>query len=325
MSKQFQLPKIHSSEITPESAYLSRRRFFKTAALCATAAALLAACRNSNVPLPTPEGSLTATPASVYSGSLTDELGRSLTTERDITSYNNYYEFSTDKSGIGELARDLVTRPWQVEVTGLVNRPGIFDVDDLIASFPPEERVYRMRCVEGWSMIIPWQGFQLSKLVDAVEPMTSASYIRFVTLDNPDQMPGQKSNYFPWPYEEGLRLDEARHNLTLLSTGLYGKALTPQNGAPIRLVVPWKYGYKSIKAIVRIEFVEKQPATFWNQIAPNEYGFFSNVNPAVDHPRWSQKTERMIGIPSRIATLPFNGYSEQVSNLYAGMDLEENH
>lgn len=174
-------------------------------------------------------------------------------------------------------------------------------------------------------MVIPWQGFQLSKLLDAVEPMTSAKYIHFVTLDDPSQMPGQKSSYYPWPYEEGLRLDEARHDLTLLSTGLYGKTLTPQNGAPIRLVVPWKYGYKSIKAIVRIELVEEQPATFWNTIAPNEYGFYSNVNPAVDHPRWSQNTERMIGIPSRIATLPFNGYSERVRSLYDGMDLEENH
>ncbi len=236
-----------------------------------------------------------------------------MTTEKDITSYNNYYEFSTDKSGIGELARNLVTRPWQVEVTGLVHRPGIFDVDDLISNFSPEERVYRMRCVEGWSMVIPWQGFQLSKLLDAVEPMTSAQlYPLSSHWMIPPRCPGRKAAIIPWPYEEGLRLDEARHDLTLLSTGLYGKALTPQNGAPIRLVVPWKYGYKSIKAIVRIEFVEEQPATFWNKIAPNEYGFYSNVNPAVDHPRWSQKTERMIGIPSRIATLPFNGYSEQV-------------
>ncbi len=325
MSKKIQLPKIPSSEITPESIYLSRRRFFKTAALGIAGAALLSACRSDDIPLSTPSGSRAVTPESVYSGSPTDELGRLLTTEKDITSYNNYYEFSTDKSGVGELARNLVTRPWQVEVTGLVHRPGIFDVDDLIRDFTSEERVYRMRCVEGWSMVIPWQGFQLSKLLDAVEPMTSARYLHFVTLDDPLQMPGQKSSYFPWPYEEGLRLDEARHDLTLLSTGLYGKALTPQNGAPIRLVVPWKYGYKSIKAIVRIELVEEQPATFWNNIGPNEYGFYSNVNPAVDHPRWSQKTERMIGIPSRIATLPFNGYSERVRSLYDGMDLEENH
>jgi len=325
MSKQIKLPKIRSSEITPESIYLSRRRFFKTAALGAAGAVVLAACRSNAITLPTLEGGSTATPASEYSGNLTDELGRSLTTESDITSFNNYYEFSTNKNGVDELSRNLVTRPWQVEVTGLVHQPGTFDVDDLIASFPPEERVYRMRCVEGWSMVIPWQGFQLSKLVDAVEPMTSASFIRFVALDDPTQMPGQKSSYYPWPYEEGLRLDEARHDLTLLSTGLYGKSLTPQNGAPIRLVVPWKYGYKSIKAIVRIEFVDKQPTTFWNTIAPDEYGFYSNVNPAVDHPRWSQQTERIIGIPSRIATLPFNGYSEQVQNLYTGMDLEVNH
>jgi methionine sulfoxide reductase catalytic subunit len=325
MSRRIQLPKIPSSEITPEGVYLSRRRFFKTAAMGAAGAALLAACRVNDAALPTSPETSTATPAPVYTGSLTDELGRSITTERDISSYNNYYEFSTDKSGIGELARNLVTHPWQVEVTGLVHQPGVFDVDDLIGSYPPEERVYRMRCVEGWSMVIPWQGFQLSKLLDAVEPMTSARYIHFVTLDDPAQMPGQKSSYFPWPYEEGLRLDEARHDLTLLSTGLYGKPLTPQNGGPIRLVVPWKYGYKSIKAIVRIELVEQQPATFWNKIAPNEYGFYSNVNPAVDHPRWSQKTERMIGIPSRIATLPFNGYSDRVRSLYDGMDLEENH
>jgi sulfoxide reductase catalytic subunit YedY len=325
MSKRLYPSKIKSSEITPESAYLSRRRFFKTAALGAAGAALLAACKTNDIALPTQGGASTGTPAATYSGSQTDELGRMLTSERDITSYINYYEFSTDKSGVGELARNLVIQPWQVEVSGLVHRPGTFDVDDLISRFTLEDRVYRLRCVEGWSMIIPWQGFQLSRLVEAVEPMTSAKYIRFVTLNDPSQMPGQKSNYFPWPYEEGLRLDEARHELTLLSTGLYGKSLTPQNGAPLRLVVPWKYGYKSIKAIVRIEFVEEQPTTFWNTIAPNEYGFYSNVNPAVDHPRWSQNTERIIGVPSRIATLPFNGYSDQVRSLYTGMDLEENH
>ncbi|MBN2257536.1 MAG: protein-methionine-sulfoxide reductase catalytic subunit MsrP [Anaerolineaceae bacterium] len=316
---------IPSAEITRESDYLSRRRFLKNLSIGAAGAAFLAACRSSGVTQPALDATPGSTPAAAYTGGQRDELGRAITSEQSITTFNNYYEFSTNKDGIGELSRNLVTSPWQVEVGGLVHQPRTFDVDELIRLFPPEERIYRMRCVEGWSMIIPWQGFQLSKLIDAVEPMTSARYIHFVALHDPVQMPGQESDYFPWPYEEGLRLDEARNELTLLSTGLYGRPLSPQNGAPIRLVVPWKYGYKSIKAIVKIEFREEQPATFWNTIAPDEYGFYSNVNPAVDHPRWSQNTERIIGQPVRIATLPFNGYGDQVRSLYEGMDLKENH
>ncbi len=204
---------------------------------------------------------------------------------------------------------------------GLVRNPKTYDVDDLVTRFSSEERIYRMRCVEGWAMVIPWQGFQLSNLLDEVEPMTSARYVRFVSLFDPAQMPGQKSGFYPWPYEEGLRLDEAQHRLTFLSTGLYGKALKPQSGAPIRLVVPWKYGYKSIKSIVKIELLEERPRTFWNQISPTEYGFYSNVNPNIDYPRFNQASERRIGDKNRYMTSLFNGYGGEVAGRYDGMDL----
>ncbi|RME89310.1 MAG: protein-methionine-sulfoxide reductase catalytic subunit MsrP, partial [Anaerolineae bacterium] len=243
---------------------------------------------------------------------------------QDITHYNNYYEFTTDKQGVARLAENFKTSPWEVEVTGLVHNPKTYGLEDLLKRFPQEERIYRLRCVEAWSMVIPWNGFPLASLLKEVEPMSDARYVRFEALYDPEQMPGQKNPFYPWPYQEGLRLDEAMHDLTLLATGLYGELLPPQSGAPIRLVVPWKYGFKSIKAVVKIELVAEQPATLWSTVAPNEYGFYANVNPNVDHPRWSQKTERRIGELGRRPTLMFNGYAEQVAHLYEGMDLAEN-
>jgi sulfoxide reductase catalytic subunit YedY len=226
-----------------------------------------------------------------------------------------------DKEAVAPLSQDLRTSPWTVEVGGLVNNPKTYDVDDLLKRFGQEERIYRLRCVEAWSMVIPWLGFSLAELLKEVEPTSAAKYVRFETLHDPEQMPGQKSGWYNWPYAEGLRLDEAKHDLTLMATGLYGKALPPQNGAPLRLVVPWKYGFKSIKSIVKIDLVEEMPVSLWMAAAPNEYGFYANVNPDVDHPRWSQRSERRIGELSRRETLPFNGYAEEVAHLYDGMDL----
>jgi sulfoxide reductase catalytic subunit YedY len=248
-------------------------------------------------------------------------VGDILTAYSAVTGYNNFYEFTTDKEGVAGLAKDFRTRPWTVEVGGLVHKPATFAIDDLLSALPQEERIYRLRCVEGWSMVIPWMGFELGRLLERVEPMASAAYVGFTTLMDPEQMPGQRSPFYPWPYTEGLRLDEARHSLTLLASGLYGETLLPQNGAPLRLVVPWKYGFKSIKSIVRIDLLDKPPATLWSSIAPNEYGFYANVNPQVDHPRWSQASERRIGEGGRRETLMFNGYADQVGGLYAGMDL----
>ena len=306
-------PAPPSSEITPRAVYLNRRAFLGAAGIVG-ASALLAAC---GVKAPA-GGASGPTPSA---GSQTDELGDALTDFPSVTGYNNYYEFTTDKQGVAGMAQGFRTRPWTVDVGGLVHKPATFAIDDLLSAFPAEERIYRLRCVEGWSMVIPWLGFELGRLIDSVEPMTSAAYVGFTTLLDSEQMPGQHSPFYPWPYTEGLRLDEARHNLTLLASGLYGENLLPQNGAPLRLVVPWKYGFKSIKAIVRIDLLEKPPATMWNTIAPNEYGFYSNVNPTVDHPRWSQASERRIGEGGRRETLMFNGYADQVSGLYAGMDL----
>jgi sulfoxide reductase catalytic subunit YedY len=226
---------------------------------------------------------------------------------------------------VARLAVDFPTSPWQVEVGGLVQNPGIYDIDDLRTKFEQEERIYRLRCVEGWSMVIPWVGFPLAQLLQEVEPTSQATHVRFETLLDPDKMPGQRGPWFEWPYVEGLRLDEAMHDLTLLATGLYGETLPPQNGAPIRLVAPWKYGFKGIKAIVRIELVDYEPRSLWMAAAPNEYGFYANVNPTVPHPRWSQATERRIGEFGRRETLMFNGYEEQVAHLYAGMDLNANY
>jgi len=257
--------------------------------------------------------------------SQTDELGAPWTSFDAVTGYNNFYEFSTDKEAVAPLSKNFVTSPWTVAVGGLVSKPKTYGIEDLLAKFTQEERVYRLRCVEAWSMVIPWQGFPLANLLREVEPMSGAKYVRFETLHDPKQMPGQNSRLYQWPYAEGLRLDEAMHPLTILSTGLYGRTLLPQNGAPIRVVVPWKYGFKSIKSIVKIDLVEEQPVSLWMAAAPNEYGFYSNVNPDVPHPRWSQATERRIGELSRRETLPFNGYAEEVAQLYAGMDLKANY
>jgi sulfoxide reductase catalytic subunit YedY len=306
-----------SSEITPQTVYLDRRGFLRAAGL-AGASALLAACGTQQQPTPT-LGPAQAAQAQA------DELGDPLTDLETATSFNNYYEFTTRKQGVADLARDFRTRPWTVEVGGLVHKPRTFAIDDMLAAFPQEERVYRLRCVEAWSMVIPWMGFELGRLLDQVEPMTSAAFVGFTTLLDPDQMPGQCDAGYSWPYTEGLRLDEAMHNLTLLATGLYGEPLLPQNGAPLRLVVPWKYGFKSIKSIVRIDLLEQPPATFWNTIAPQEYGFYANVNPEVDHPRWSQASETRFGGGERRDTLMFNGYADQVAGLYAGMDLQANY
>jgi sulfoxide reductase catalytic subunit YedY len=306
-----------SSEITPHAVYLNRRAFLSAAGLLGAGAAL-ASCgvrpRASTTPGIEP-----------VAGASTDELGDALTSFDAITNYNNYYEFTTSKEAVAVRAEDFVSRPWTVEVGGLVHKPKTFDVDELLKAFPQEERIYRLRCVEAWSMVIPWTGFALGQLLDQVEPMTSAAFVGFTTLLDPDRMPGQRGPFYPWPYTEGLRLDEARHPLTLLASGLYGQSLPPQNGAPLRLVVPWKYGFKSIKAIVRIDLLETAPATLWNTVAPYEYGFYSNVNPEVDHPRWSQASERRIGESGRRETLMFNGYADQVAGLYAGMDLRANY
>jgi sulfoxide reductase catalytic subunit YedY len=314
---------VKPSEITPEHVYLSRRQFLKSMGLVG-ASALLAACAPKTTPQiapkstePTSEG---AAPAAT---GLTDELGDKANTFEEITHYNNYYEFTTDKSGVARLSQDFQASPWQVEVYGLVNKPTTYGMEDILKKFPQEDRVYRLRCVEGWSMVIPWQGFPLSAILKEVEPQSSATFVRFETVMDEAQMPGQRSKLYPWPYQEGLRLDEAMNDLTILATGLYGKPMPNQNGAPIRLVVPWKYGFKSIKSIVRIELVDYQPETLWHTIAPNEYGFYSNVNPDRPHPRWSQASERRIGEAGRQPTLMFNGYGEEVASLYEGMDLQE--
>lgn len=308
--------KIRSSEITPEHIYLSRRRFMTGIGALAASAALLSACGRQDT--------AAEVPADLQVSANTDELGDPLTSYEAVTNYNNYYEFTTSKEGVARLAQDFRTSPWAVEVGGLVRNPRTYDPDDLRRTFGEEERIYRLRCVEGWSMVIPWMGFPLAKLLQEVEPTAEAKYVRFETLYDPEQMPGQNDRWYDWPYVEGLRLDEAMNDLTLLATGLYGKSLLPQNGAPIRLVVPWKYGFKSIKAIVKIDLVEELPVSLWMAAAPNEYGFYANVNPDVPHPRWSQATERRIGEGGRRDTLPFNGYAEEVAHLYEGMDLRVN-
>ena len=299
---------IPSSEITPKEIFLSRRDILKAAGFTGLAA-LLAACA--------PQLASSSEP-----GAAPVDMPNSF---EDITNYNNYYEFSTDKTSVAGLAEDFKSRPWTVEVGGMVNNPKTYDVDDLIKKFQPEERIYRLRCVEAWSMVIPWMGFSLAKMLADVEPTSSAKYVSFEAVYSPDQMPGQKSSLFPWPYHEGLRLDEAMNDLAILATGLYGDLLPNQSGAPIRLVVPWKYGFKSIKGIVKIELTDEVPATLWSSASPNEYGFYANVNPDVSHPRWSQASERRIGEITRRPTLPFNGYAEQVAYLYEGMDLAKHY
>ena len=289
------------------------------AALAATTAATALLYRKLNPPpLETPKGDKlgNVSKPSSESASKGFTVREKLTAIEDITNYNNFYEFSTDKGSVASEARNFVTKPWSVSVEGLVNKPGTFEIDEL-AKFPLDERVYRLRCVEGWSMVIPWIGFPLSKLLNIVEPNSQARYVTFQTLYDPKRMPNQQTSVLDWPYVEGLRLDEAMHPLTILATGLYGKTLPPQDGAPIRLVVPWKYGFKSIKSIVKIEFIAQQPKTFWETLQPEEYPFESNVNPNVPHPRWSQATERMIDTGDRVKTQLYNGYGTYVANLYA--------
>ena len=293
---------IRSSDITSETSYLGRREWLKTAGVLAAGLAL-----------PRPGGP--------------DLIGRDddkQTPYDVITTYNNYYEFGTGKDEPAQNAHSLRLQPWAIAVEGDVKRPGIYQLDDLLKGLPVVDRVYRMRCVEGWSMVIPWNGIVLGDLIKKLEPLSKARFVEFTTLNDPKQMPGQSSGVLDWPYIEALRLDEAMHPLALLSTGIYGKPLLGQNGAPIRLTVPWKYGFKGGKSIVRIRFVETMPKTTWNIAAPSEYGFYANVNPAVSHPRWSQKSERRLGDFLKRPTLMFNGYADQVASLYSGMDLRAN-
>ncbi len=301
---------IPSSEITPESVYLDRRRFLRAASGVALTA-------------------LVAPPALTACDTAREEDGQAsedeLTPYKDITRYNNFYEFGTGKEDPARLApKFLRPRPWTVRVEGHCAKPGDYAFDDLVRPHRVVDRTYRLRCVEAWSMVIPWQGIPLREVIRRLEPTSRARFVAFTTLHDPQQMPGQRRPILDWPYVEGLRLDEAMHPLTLLATGLYGRPLPHQNGAPIRLVVPWKYGFKSIKSIVRIHFVEQQPPTTWSQMAPQEYGFYANVNPEVDHPRWSQRRERRVGEWLKRPTLMFNGYADQVASLYAGMDLRRN-
>lgn len=314
------IPKIPSSEITPLGVYLSRRDFIRGLGLAAGSMAL-AAC-GIGAPAPAASSGSPAPSAGAVSKT-TDELGQALTPYDAITNYNNYYEFDVDKQTVAGLAKNFVSSPWEVKVGGLVKNPKTYSIDDLL-KLGVEERIYRLRCVEAWSMVIPWQGFPMSKLLAQVEPTSDAKYVRFETLYAPDKFPGQNDGWYSWPYVEGLRLDEAMNDLAIFATGLYGKPLPPQDGAPIRVVVPWKYGFKSIKAIVKIDLVDKQPTSLWMNAAPNEYGFYANVNPEVDHPRWSQASERRIGEIARRPTLKFNGYEAQVAHLYDGMDLRAN-
>jgi sulfoxide reductase catalytic subunit YedY len=314
---------IKASEITDKQVYLNRRLFMKGAVLAGTVTATGLLYRSLNPPPPElPKGEKIATAKDVTSAQAQSgfTVNEKLTSLEDITNYNNFYEFSTSKGSVASEAKGFITRPWSVAVDGLVNKPKTFDLAELL-KFQQEDRVYRLRCVEGWSMVIPWVGFSLAKLLESVEPAAQAKYVAFQTLFDPRRMPNQSTGVLDWPYVEGLRLDEAMHPLTILATGLYGETLPPQDGAPIRLVVPWKYGFKSIKSVVRISLVAEQPPTTWNIQAPNEYGFYSNVNPQVDHPRWSQATERRIGEYGGRPTLMFNGYEEQVASLYTGMDL----
>jgi methionine sulfoxide reductase catalytic subunit len=319
---------VSSSEITDRKVYLNRRLFMRGAVLAGSAAATGLLYRRLNPPPAVvearPKIAGVVTPPSEETIRNGFKVSDPLTSLEDITNYNNFYEFSPVKEEVASAARGFVTRPWAVDVGGLVAKPRVFDLDDLLKLAPPEERIYRLRCVEGWSMVIPWVGFPLGSLLKQVEPLSSAKYVAFQTLLDPTRLPNQNTGLLDWPYVEGLRLDEALHPLTILATGLYGESLPPQDGAPIRLVVPWKYGFKSIKSIVKITLVENQPPATWNIEAPGEYGFYSNVNPDVPHPRWSQKYERRIGEYRSRETLLFNGYAEQVGHLYQGMDLRVN-
>ncbi len=314
-------------EITPPEVYFNRRRLIRGGIVAASAVATgglyRLVNRVGNEVTTTKElgGVLSADDAS--SGFKVE--GEATTSLADITNYNNFYEFSTDKESVAAKARGFDTQGWKIEVGGLVSSPRTLDLDDLRKVAPVEERIYRMRCVEAWSMVVPWAGVPLAKLLEFVQPTGDARFVAFETLHDPKRMPGQKAAVLEWPYVEGLRLDEAMHPLAILAVGLYGRELPPQDGAPVRLVVPWKYGFKGIKSIVKITLTDKMPPSTWNLQAPSEYGFYANVNPEVDHPRWSQATEQRIGEGGRRATLPFNGYAAQVANLYAGMDLRANY
>jgi sulfoxide reductase catalytic subunit YedY len=304
------MTKIRSFEITPYSTYFNRRKFIKSVSAFSIASSLS-----------TPVQSLHDEDVKKFSKQLDNK--DELNTFDEITTYNNYYEFGTGKSDPSENSNQFQSKPWSVKIEGLVKKPFDINLEDILKKITIEDRVYRLRCVEAWSMVIPWQGFPLSKLIELAKPLDSAKFIQFVTVLRPEEMPGQKRRFLTWPYVEGLRMDEALHPLTILSTGLYGHDLLNQNGAPLRLVVPWKYGFKSIKSIVAIRFVDKQPGATWSMAAPSEYGFYSNVNNTVHHPRWTQGTERRIGEFLRRPTLMFNGYEEDVSHLYKGMDLNK--
>jgi sulfoxide reductase catalytic subunit YedY len=316
--------RIPSAEITPEAVYLDRRRFLREAGLLGAAAAALVA----GGPLAGCGAGGGEAGASTAGGGAPGGAAQGppdvRTPYETATTYNNFYEFGTGKEDPAANAGSLRTRPWTVAVEGLVKRPASYALDDLLRGMRPVERVYRHRCVEAWSMVIPWLGYPLGDVVRRLEPLPSARFVEFTTLLDPAQMPGQRTNVLPWPYVDALRLDEATHPLALLATGMYGRALPNQNGAPLRLVVPWKYGFKGVKSIVKLRFTDRQPRTTWNDAAPDEYGFYANVNPAVDHPRWSQAKERRVGEFRRRPTLPFNGYAEQVASLYGGMDLVRN-
>lgn len=312
------------SEITPRAAYDGRRTWLKALAAGAAGGTLASWAGREALAQVARPGKLAPLPGtrSAVPGAVTMER---LTSYQDASTYNNFYEFGTDKDDPAKNAHTLKTRPWTVSIEGEVRKPGTFDIEALLKLAPMEERIYRLRCVEGWSMVIPWVGWSVSELIRRVEPTGNAKFVQFVTLADRAQMPGLRSTVLKWPYVEALRMDEAMHPLSLLAFGMYGEVLPNQNGAPVRLVVPWKYGFKSGKSIVAIRFVEKQPKTSWELSSPEEYGFYSNVNPTVDHPRWSQATERRIGedglFAKKRATLMFNGYEAQVGQLYAGMDL----
>lgn len=321
-------------EITPEELYLNRRSIMKAGAAAASFLATGWAYRMLNqtgVDKIERHSTDEADAITGYAHATPEGIARGFNLEERVTSYeratgyNNFYEFTTDKESVAYRAKDFVPRPWKVNVGGLVQKPQEFDIDELMQTIPLEERIYRMRCVEAWSMVVPWIGFQLSKLLERVEPLPNAKFVAFETLHNPKVFPGQRRAVLDWPYVEGLRLDEAMHPLTIIAVGLYGRLLPGQNGAPLRLVVPWKYGFKGIKSIVKITLTDKRPPCSWNEMAPGEYGFYANVNPTVPHPRWSQATEKRLGELGRRPTLMFNGYGEQVAGLYQGMDLRENY
>ena len=306
---------IASSEITPEDVYLNRRRFIGAAGALAMGHLAAPALGGGT-------GEARAQSAQDFSGA-TDELGDEVNEYEDITTYNNFYEFGTDKRDPSRNSGDFQPEPWTVEVNGHVGKPGTYALEDLLAPHTEEDRIYRLRCVEAWSMVIPWRGIPLADVISRLEPTGSANYVQLKTVVRPEEMPGQRRAILPWPYLEGLRMDEAMNPLTLLVTGLYGRSLLNQNGAPLRLMAPWKYGFKNVKSIVEISFVEEMPRNTWHVQTPHEYGFFANVNPEVDHPRWSQARERRIGEFLRRPTLMFNGYGDQVAHMYAGMDLAE--